>query len=62
MFTKEIVEELSEFLSIEFKCPNYPVKLSCIFNENNRRRPVCSCFKTKELLLQAVQKAVEECE
>jgi hypothetical protein len=35
MFTKEIVEELSEFLSIEFKCPDYPVKLSCIFNENN---------------------------
>jgi hypothetical protein len=44
------------------KCEAFSQNDAYIFNENNRRRPVCSCFKTKELLLQAVQKAVEECE
>jgi hypothetical protein len=44
------------------KCEAFSQNDAYIFNENNRRRPVCSCFKTKELLLAAVQKAVKECE
>lgn len=35
MFTKEIVEKLSEFLGIEFKYSSYPIKMSCIFSDDN---------------------------
>ena len=35
MFNKEIVENLSEFLGIKFNYSSYPIKMSCIFSDDN---------------------------